>query len=227
MRKWRFTRPAVSPFETAVLALVIALAAHAVLLLPDYRTPGEDRAASTSGVQMLNLSALTREKQSEFRNWISIHDPAQVARSDSRSGYTAVLKKEKQVNVHIKPYRMAEVGDPVEVTAFSTVPTGGSPAKSVPEPVVKTAPERTARVAVIFDGTGKKIAEIPGNIPDTLGSDVPTVVTLTEFGRVAGVTLTRSCGSRELDLMALNAAAKMNVKRNAVLTVLWPGKVKK
>ena len=98
MRKWRFTRPAASPFAAAAAALAIAVAVHALFLLPGYRTKEQDTEAKSPGIQMLNVSSFSPKQQNDFQDWLATHDPSQIARSNSRSGYTAVLKNNKQIN---------------------------------------------------------------------------------------------------------------------------------
>jgi hypothetical protein len=97
MRKWRFTRPAASPFAAAAAALAIAVAVHALFLLPGYRTKEQDTEAKSPGIQMLNVSSFSPTQQNDFQNWLATHDPSQIARSNSRSGYTAVLKNTDSV----------------------------------------------------------------------------------------------------------------------------------
>ena len=227
MRKWRFTRPAASPAATVLLALAAALAAHAVLLLPAYRNPEDKTASSTSGIKILNVSSLPVEQRKNFQNWLALHDPSQTARSDSRSGYTAVLERKTRVNVHIEPYKMPGIRSQVELTGFSPVPAQSTLPPSIPEPVVKTVPERPERTALVFDRSGRKLTHTIGRIPERLGSSDPTVIAVTDFGKVSGITVSRSSGSRELDLIALDAVFKMNLKQQTALTFVWPGKGKK
>ena len=226
MRKWRFTRPAASPAATALLALAATVAAHAVLLLPAYRNPGDSKASSTSGIQILNVASLSSEQQKNFQDWIALHDPAKAARSDSRSGYNAALEKKTLVNVHVEPYKMAEVSSRVKLTAFSPVPAKSTPEKNIPDPIGKIVPERPERTALVFDKSGRKVTHYIGKLPERLGSSDPTVITVTEFGKVSGITVFRSCGNRELDLLALDAVFKMNLKQQTALTFIWPGKGK-
>lgn len=227
MRKWRFTRPAASPAATVLTALAAALAAHAILLLPAYRTPGDKTTSSTSGIKILNVSSLSSEQRKNFQNWLALHDPAQTARSDSRSGYNAVLERKTRVNVHIEPYKMPGIRSQVKLTGFSPIPAQSTLTKSIPEPVEKTVPERPERTALVFDGSGRKITHSIGRIPERLGSSAPTVIAVTDFGKVSGITVSRSSGSRELDLMALDAVFKMDLKQQTALTFVWPGKGKK
>ncbi|MBR2910270.1 MAG: hypothetical protein IKC05_01545, partial [Lentisphaeria bacterium] len=100
-------------------ALAIAVGVHALFLLPGYRTKEQDAEAKSPGIQMLNFSTFSQKQQNDFQNWLAIHDPSQIARSNSKSGYTAVLKNNKQINVHVEPYRMAEIRTQINLTPFS------------------------------------------------------------------------------------------------------------
>ena len=226
MRKWRFTRPAASPFAAAAAALAIAVAVHALFLLPGYRTKEQDTEAKSPGIQMLNVSSFSPTQQNDFQNWLATHDPSQIARSNSRSGYTAVLKNNKQINVHIEPYRMAEIRTQINLTAFSPVPAGKLPVKDLPA-VFEPKTLRPERKVLIFDESGKRIFSDTGIIPGRLGSNRSTVVTVTDSGKTAQVIVNSSCGVRELDLAALTAVAKMNLKQRTTLTFVWPGRMEK
>ena len=227
MRKWRFTRPASSPFAAAAAALAIAVAVHALFLLPGYRTQEQDAEAKSPGIQMLNISSFSQKQQNDFQNWLATHDPAQIARSNSKSGYTAVLKNNKQINVHVEPYRMAEIRTQINLTAFSPVPAGKPSVKDFPEVIEQKKTVRSERKVLIFDESGKRISSDTRSIPDRLGSNRPTVVTVTDSGKTAQVFVNSSCGVRELDLAALAAVAKMNLKNRTTLTFVWPGRMKK
>ena len=226
MRKWRFTRPAASPAATAAAALLTAVAVHALFLLPQYRTPTSRTTLSSSGIQMLTTGSFSAEKQKDFQKWLAIHDPARAARSSSGSGYSSVQTGNKQISVRIEPYRVAEIRNQVHLTAFSPVPAGRNVVKSMPDNVIQKPAAAPLRKALVFDGDGNRI-EMPQIIPAHLGSSRPTVISVTGFGKVSGIVVSRSCGSRELDLMALASAAKMDLKERAALTFIWPGKEKK
>ena len=222
MRKLRFIRPAASPLTTTALAFVIAAAAHILFLLPDYRTPGDDTDSRSSSISMLNVSALPETQKKKFQDWLSVHDPARAARSDSPSGYSAVLPQQNRVEVEVKSYRPAEIGRSVSVTAFSPVPAGKMPEKSLPAfPEIseqKTLPRR----AEIFDDTGKKLSDFLGEIPANWGSSQPTIIRVARIGNVAGVAVTRSCGRPEMDRAAQAAVIRMNLNTDCTVTVVWP-----
>lgn len=227
MRKWRFTRPAASSPATAAAALAIAVAVHALFLLPGYRTKEQDAEAKSPGIKMLNVSSFSPAQQKKFQDWLTIHDPSQIARSNSRSGYTAILKNNKLINVHVEPYRMAEIRTQINLTAFSPVPAGKVTVRDLPEIMETKKTVMPERKVLIFDGSGKKIPSEPGVISQRLGSNRPTVITVTDSGKTAQVIVNSSCGVRELDLAALTAVAKMNLKNRTTLTFVWPGKTEK
>lgn len=222
MRKWRFIRPAASPLTTTALALAIAAAAHILFLLPDYRTPGDDTNSRSSSISILNVSALPETQQKKFQDWLSVHNPARAARSDSPSGYSAVLPRQDKVEVEVKSYRPAEIGNRVIVTAFSPVPAGNAPGMALPAfPEIsekKTSPRR----AEIFDDSGKKLSDLIGEIPANWGSSLPTIISVTGFGKVSGVAVIRSCGHLEMDRAAQAAVIRMDLKTNSTVTVVWP-----
>ena len=222
MRKWRFIRPAGSPLTTTALAFVIAAAAHILFLLPDYRTPGDDTDSRSSSISMLNVSALPEKQQKKFQDWLSIHDPARAARSDSPSGYSAVLPRQNKVEVEVKSYRPAEIGSSVSVTAFSPVPVGKMPEKSLPAFPETAEQKPSPRRAEIFDDSGRKLADLIGDIPANWGSGQPTVIRVTGFGNVSGVAVTRSCGRLEMDRAAQAAVIRMNLNTDCTVTVVWP-----
>lgn len=227
MRKWRFTRPASSPFAATAAALAIAVGVHALFLLPGYRTKEQDAEAKSPGIQMLNFSTFSQKQQNDFQNWLAIHDPSQIARSNSKSGYTAVLKNNKQINVHVEPYRMAEICTQINLTPFSPVPAGKLSVKDLPAVMEPKNAIRPERKVLIFDESGKSISADIRVIPGRLGSNRPTVVTVTDSGKTAQVFVNSSCGVRELDLAALAAVAKMNLKNRTTLTFVWPGRMEK
>ena len=227
IRKWRFTRPAASPFAVSAAALAIAVAVHALFLLPGYRTEEKDAEAKSPGIQMLNLSSFTPGQRKDFQHWLAIHDPAQAARSSSRSGYTAILKNNKKINVHVEPYRMAEIRTQINLTAFSPVPAGIVSVKDLPADFEQKSSVRSARKVLILDESGKKIPSDFDVIPERLGSSRPTVITVTDPGKTAQILVNNSCGVRELDLAAINKVVKMNLKNRTTLTFIWPGRIGK
>ena len=227
MRKWHFTRPAASPPATAAAALVIAVAVHALFLLPGYRTKQQDAEAKSPGIKMLNVSSFSPSQQRKFQDWLTIHDPSQIARSNSKSGYTAILKNNKQINVHVEPYRMAEIRTQIGLTAFSPVPAGKVTVRDLPEITETKKTVMLERKVLIFDGSGKQLPSQPGVISQRLGSNRPTVITVTDSVNTAQVIVNSSCGVRELDLAALTAVAKMNLKQRTTLTFVWPGRSEK
>ena len=222
MRKWRFNRPAASPLTTTALAFAIAAAAHVLFLLPDYRTPGDDTDSRSSSVSMLNVSALPEAQQKKFQDWLSVHNPARAARSDSPSGYSAVLSRQNKVDVEVRSYRPAEIGKSVSVTAFAPVPAGKMPEKSLPAFPEIAEQKKTPRRAEIYDDSGKKLSDLIGEVPATWGSNQPTVIRVSGFGNVSGVAVTRSCGRLEMDRAAQAAVIRMNLNTDCTLTVVWP-----
>jgi hypothetical protein len=74
----------------------------------------------------------------------------------------------------------------------------------------------------MFDNSGKKLSELIGEIPENWGSSLPTVISVTKFGKVSGVAVIRSCGRSEMDRAAQAAVIRMDLKTNGTVTVVWP-----
>ena len=222
MRKWRFIRPAASPLATTALAFAIAAAAHILFLLPDYRTPGDDTDARSSSIRMLNISALPETQQKKFQDWLSVHNPARAARSDSPSGYSAVLPQQNKVEVEVRSYRPAEIGNRVTETAFSPVPAGNEPEMALPAFPVPADRKTSPRRAEFFTDSGEKLSDLIGDVPANWGSRQPTIIRVTGFGKIYGVAVIRSCGNIDMDRAAQAAVIRMDLKTNCTVTVVWP-----
>ena len=228
MRKWRFTRKAVSPTETMLLALIAAIVIHAVFLLPGYRIQRVKTDSASGGAQMLNLVSLEPRQQRQFQNWLFVHDPARVARSYSASGYSAVLEGNRSYQVKISPYKADRQQKPVAVTGFSPLTVPDFAGRGVPESSVEKQNVSAFRREVkVLDHAGKEIKGLIGKIPESSGSSQPTVVELIPVGKVVRTALALSCGDQKLDFLAQAAVSRLEVKEKTVVTVIWPGRAAK
>lgn len=223
MRKWRFTKPRSSAATTALLALLCAVAAHAAFLLFRYQTPAARQKQDASGIEMLNLAALPQNEQRDFTRWITLHDPARIARSASRSGYSFYLPEPPPAGVEIHAYRNNLVHSVSSVAPFSPVPVAAAKFTFFPEPAAppESVPATVRKVRVL-DQNGSPVTDPAFAFPPDSGAAKPSIIDIASYGRVSGITLRQSCGNSQLDKLALNAAAGMKTSGCTALIVIWP-----
>lgn len=225
MRKWRFTRPAVSPGITAAMALLIAVAVHALFLIPGYRMPQSSGSVSGSRIRMLNFNSMSSDEKEEFSRWLKLHEPSRAARSFSASGYSILLPEQRWFNIKIEPYSRQQLPEQPQIPDFSLLPAQNSFAVSLPRMEKDPLPEKEVirRRVLIFDRSGKQLPDLIKTVPLHLGSALPTEIRISVFGNVKTLEIVSSCGVPELDLMAWRAASGLRCKESTVLTVIWPG----
>ena len=223
MRKWRFTKPRASAATTALLALLCAVAAHAAFLLFRYQTPAARQRQDASGIEMLNLAALPQKEQRDFTRWIALHDPARIARSSSRSGYSFYLPEPPPAGVEIHAYRNDLIHSVSSVSPFSPVPVAAAKFTSLPELAALPGPaSASARKVRVIDQNGSPVTDPAFAFSPDPGAEKPSIIDIASYGRISGVTLRQSCGNSQLDKLALNAAAGMKTPGRTALIVIWP-----
>ena len=225
MRKWRFTRPALSPGISTAAALLIAVAVHALFLIPGYRMPQRNSSVSGSRIQMLNFNSMSVGEKEKFSRWLKLHDPSQAARSLSSSGYFVLLPEQRWFDIRLEPYTRQQLPDQPHTTDFSLLPVQSRFAISLPrmENESNAGKKEIRRSVMVFDRSGKQLPELIKTVPEYLGSAQPTEIRITVFGDMKTLEIVSSCGVPELDLMAWRAASGLNCKASTVLTVIWPG----
>ena len=222
MRKWRFTQPVLSSRTAVFLAVAGTLAAHALFLLPAYRTVQRENSSSTSGVQILNMSNLSGKQQQDLQNWIALHDPARSFKSSSRSGYTALLVQDRKITIPVTPYQEKHSDTIPAVKGFTALPVAGSPARLAPEEDVRPLETQIVRKATVMDHKGKVVMEIVSGLPAGAGSNMPTVIQIRKTGKVSIVEILSGSGNPVLDHIATARAARWRSGEDTVLTFIWP-----
>ena len=196
---------------------------HAAFLLFRYQTPAARQKQDASGIEMLNLAALPQNEQRDFTRWIALHDPARIARSTSRSGYSFYLPEPPPAEVEIHAYRNDLVHSVASVPPFSPVPVAAAKFIPLPEPAAPSAPASAiVRKVRVIDQNGSPVTDPAFAFPPDSGAAKPSIIDIVSYGRVSGITLRQSCGDSQLDKLALNAAAGMKTSGRTALIVIWP-----
>ena len=223
MRRWRFTRPRTSAAAAARLAFLCAVSAHCTLLIFRYQTPAAKQKQDASGVEMLNLAALPQKEQRRLMQWITLHDPGRIARSTSKSGYSVYLPESPPAAVEIRRYRSNLLRSSASLPSFSPVPVAAARFTPLPEPAASAPPAPQAvRKVRILDQNGSPVTAPAFSLAPDAGAAKPSVVDITSYGSVSGVTLRQSCGDPQLDKLALNAASGVKAPGCTALIVIWP-----
>lgn len=207
-RKWRFVRPERSRAMLLCEAVAVALVAHALLLLIDYREPQPARVATTDpGVTILSEFTLD-EQIDEFNLWMTVNDPARFASVSSPGGYLAQLPASKRP----LPQRNFDLLAPLfplpAITSFIPVEVKSAVFSSPPLPA---SPLPSPRQRVI-NSAGEPV-ELPGLESATAsGAEAPTHIDFRRNGKFCRVRLISSCGNPELDLLAEKALYREGAK---------------
>jgi len=223
MRKWRFTKPRTSATATALLALVCAVSAHCALLLFRYQTPAAKQKQDSSGIEVLNLSSLPRNDRRRIVQWITLHDPVRIAGSASKSGYSVHLPAPAPAGVRLHAYRNDLVRPVSTVPPFTPVPVTEAKFAPLPKPAAppEIAPKAVRKVRVV-DQNGVPVTDPVFAFSPGPGAARPSIIDVSAYGRVAGVTLRQSCGDPRLDKLAVAAASRMKTAGCTALIVIWP-----
>ena len=228
MRNLRFSKRNLPGTSAAVLAFLCALAAHSVLLIPQYRTSAAQRKIGISGIEMLNIAALPGAERRELSRWIALHDPARTARSSSASGYSVSMPEPPPRSVAIHAFPSSIVRSAARISPFAPVPTDRGKFRFIPEPPENPVPfPEISRRVRILDQNGSSRFESKFSVPPGAAAEKPSVVSITRLGKVRCVTLRQSCGKPELDRVAGLFASKISPEETSTLFFFWPPEVKK
>lgn len=231
--KYLQSRPVTPGWVYTVEALALALLVHGVLIfLADYQ-PGK-RAVPvrrSPGVTLLTRSGMAEEDWKKLLAWTSVHDPAQISRSDGRSGYSALLEKHRPRAVGRAANELAGVlsdpGLPVlpGFAALEPVPAAGpEPYRVTPFDEPAPLPIPAVKEPFVTDGNGERLMLGRLRMPEGNRKPVmsPTVVSVWENSGMTRSHLVQSCGVPALDRAALEAIAGERFESRKTLIVYWP-----
>ena len=229
MRNLRSAKITRSGTSIALLAFLCALAAHAALLIPRYKTSAAKRQLSGSGIEMLNFASLAETERRNLSRWIAVHDPARSVRSASPSGYTAHLPGPPPRSVTVRPFPDTAVRSRASVSPFAPVPTAAEGSRTLPESPEGAVPfPAISRRVRILDQEGSPKFEQLFSFPADAAAAKPSVISFSRIGNAVRITLLDSCGKPGLDRLAAAAASKIPPEKiPASLFFFWPPEVKK
>jgi len=228
--KNRLTQTITPGWVITVEALAAAVLIHVALFsLAGYQPAVRTVAAPESpGVTLLSRAGFSAGEWEKLESWIAVHDPSQISRADSSSGYAALLDRHRVRAVESR--RAAgfreeppQPGLPAYVplaalTAETETPVFGDPS---------TGPEfRTpapVRKAVVRDGDGASVRLDRLSIPVGAGpARRPTVVTVWGTPGFMRQHLAESSGVPVLDQAAMQAVAGEVFDSRKTIVVYWP-----
>lgn len=229
--KQRLQRPMTPGWVITVEALAAAVLIHAVLFsLAGYR-PGRRTtvaAPESPGVTLLSRSAFPAEEWKTLERWIAVHDPSQISRADSSSGYVALLDRRRARAVEASraagfrekpplpglPGYVPLAAIPAETMTAAFGETSASPEFRTPPPV---------REPVVRDGDGAPLRLDRLSLPAGAGPALrPTVVTVRGTPGLMRQHLAESSGVPALDRAAMQAVAGERFDSHKTIVVYWP-----
>ena len=230
IRKNRLNRTMTPGWVIPVEALAVALLVHVALFsLAGYQPAGRTAVAPESpGVTLLSRAGFPDREWKALERWIAVHDPSQISRSGSPSGYAALLDRRRARAVETRRaagFRespplpglpgyvpLAAMTAEVEVTAFGGISAG--PEFHAPAPV---------RKPVVRDGDGVPVRLDRLSVPAGAGpAQRPTVVTVWGAPGFLRQHLAESSGVPALDQAAMQAVAGELFDTRKTIIVHWP-----
>ena len=156
MRKWRFSRRKSPAWLDMVLAVVIAVIAHAVFFgIFKYKEPDAGSTRQGAMVTFYNLNTLPKSERENELDWLRRHDPKLVVKGDSPIGFSSFLPPEKSRKVTVREFRDGlELPEKKKIT-YKPFVSGKAVMPEIPAGVSPAA-ERKAK-AVVLDSRGRKI----------------------------------------------------------------------
>lgn len=212
-------------------ALAVTLAVHAALyFLTGYQAPPRaTMPEQESSVSFLSANLFSGDQFRQFHQWLEIHDPSLMVRSDNSHNYIALLA----AGLDVRDYRN------IPTPAFSFVPekqtippfapiaipaatpfTPGNEQILFPFEPLPAGSARTRSIA--FDENGKVLPLEPASPPGEYAS-FPTVIQLRRTGTgVLRRRLLKSSGNPELDRAAMQTLAGAEDPQFSEVTIYWP-----
>lgn len=228
--KKRLKRPMPPGWVITAEALAAAVLIHiALFALAGYQPERRTAVAPTGpGVTLLTREGASAEEWKKLTGWIAVHDPSQISRADSPSGYPALLdNRRERATAALRsdgfrpkpPLPVLPGYVPLAAVAAEsgTAAFGGASA----EPEFRTpAPIRTP---VVRDGDGAPVRLDHLTVPAAeRPAERPTVVTVRGTPGFLRQHLTESSGVPALDLAAMEAVAANRFDAPKTVIVYWP-----
>ena len=232
--KYLLTRPITPGWVYTVEALILALLVHGALFFLAGYQPGTRPAAvrQSPGVTLLTRSGVPEEEWNRLLAWAEVHDPAQISRSDGRSGYAALLKKHRSRAVGRAANELdvilSEPSLPVlpGYAALRPVsPAEPEPYRGGPFDERRVTPVPAVKEPFVTDGGGARLTLRHLRVPEgmeTEGVVRPTIVTTWGTPGMMRNHLAQSCGVPALDRAALEAVAGERFDSRRTIVVYWP-----
>ncbi len=228
--KNRLKRPITPGWVITVEALAAAILIHAALFsLAGYQPAERTVAAPESpGVTLLSRAEFSAEEWKKLESWIAVHDPSQISRADSSSGYVALLDRRRMRSIEGR--RAAGFREMPPLPGLpGYVPLTGMTAETETTAFGGTSrgPEfrtpATVRKPVVRDGDGAPVRLDRLSMPPAVGPALrPTVVTVWGTPGFMRQHLAESSGVPALDRAAMQAVAGELFDTNKTIVVYWP-----
>ncbi len=230
--KYRLKRTKLPNWALTVAALLVAVFCHAAFfaLIRYQPTQALPEAQTSPGVTLLSRTSFSDDEWTNFNRWIAVHDPAQISRSDSPAGYTALLEKHRPRAVkELRPADRHELPPLAAVPAYSPLP---------PAPIDKLAsaplligtltepafhPPAPVRKPVVRDGNGAPLRLASLALPtDVRAAERPTMITVWSAQGMQRQHLAESSGVAELDRAAMQAVTGEEFLSRKTIVIYWP-----
>ena len=216
-RKWRYSRSKGAAWKDAVLAVVIALSAHAVFFgVFKYKEPESAVVRQKSMVTLFNLNTLSEKEREQSLKWLELHDPKLAVRGDSSIGFSSFLPGTRQRMLTVNEFNDGH--ELPEKFKISYKPAVSGKAAMPGIPATEFSGAGYASGAAVLDSRGKRVELDMSKIPVSVSGTSRFVIR--GKGMYRRVDTIRSCAV-EQDALAANILLDSDFKENEHITVVW------
>ena len=216
-RKWRYSRPARPAWLEAVLAVIIAVAAHIVFFgVFQYKEPGSGGIRQGAMVTLYNLNTLSSTEREQALKWIERHDPKLAVRGDSPAGFSSFLPKEKKRKVTVEQFKaVIDLPEKKQIT-YKAFKTAQAAMPGIPE-TSDVSGKYLQKTAVLDSMGGKVDVDMSKITPIAAGTSMFVIRGKGDYKRVETL---KSCAA-EQDARAAEILLDAGFDENEHLTVIW------
>lgn len=217
MRKWRYSRRKSPVWLDMVLAVVIAITAHAVFFgIFKYKEPDTGSVRQGAMVTFYNLNGLSEREKTNELDWLNRHDPKLAVRGDSPIGFSSFLPEEKSRKITVSEFRDGLELPEKKKIIYKPLAAGKAVMPEIPAGAGQIAEYKAN--AVVLDSLGRKIDLDMSKIAvENAGTSRFVVRGRKPYQRV---DILQSCSIKQ-DIIASERLLDTDLPENEHITVIW------